>query len=244
MRDMEKKLHEKKYGVCDMKYFIVMKKLPETTTNEQREDVVDADHAKFRASILQVELIVNIEDINDRPNQILNSHHAHKTMYTVGENIVPSHEFYDDIDKVCAGGISYFKTIEMACTYNRHPYTYLRNVDYVENWTSWYKNGQKRIEYTYDGQFGYLTTWHKNGEKEEEGKLLMGKLEGRQTAWHKNGQKRSEGEYRDGIMYGYWGFWHRNGQKHGERAASHRHAYETSDDETSDDDDETSGDEY
>src|SRR5690348_3690982 len=54
-------------------YIVVMKKLPTTITNEKRTNVVDAAHAKFRASELEVVFIVNVNDLNDRPNNVINT---------------------------------------------------------------------------------------------------------------------------------------------------------------------------
>lgn len=202
------------YKLCDGKYIVVMKKLPETVTNENRLSVFDPTRAKFRASVLDVVFIVNIYDTNDRPQQVLNKFRQYELMYTVGENIVP-HEFNEDIDVVCTGGIHYFKTIDTAYTFSGGQFN---NDKFTGHRPSWYDNGQKCQEgMCVNGKrSGIWTTWHENGQKAFEGEYVNGEHTGRWTVWHENGYTESEGEYVDGERSRHWTEWHTNGQKKSE----------------------------
>ena len=77
---------------------------------------------------------------------------------------------------------------------------HLKDGKYDGRSTSWYENGQKRVEKTYkDGELdGPFRRWHENGQKEREGVFKGGRKEGLWTDWHKNGQKWSEGTYKNG----------------------------------------------
>lgn len=196
------------YKQCDGGYIVVMKKLPGTMMNEMRADIVDADRAKFRASMLEVMFIVNMNDTNDRPHQVLNRFHRYETMYTVGEKVVP-HEYDQNIDTVCTGGIHYFKIIETAFTYGSTP------CNFTGNWTSWYENGQKKVEESYvNGKSsGCWTFWYENGRPSSECEFIDGKESGKTIRWHENGQKGLDGNYVDGHASGKWTYWDDNGRK-------------------------------
>lgn len=193
-------------------YIIVMKKLPTTITNEQRSNVDDADHAKFRASELLVVVIISINNINNRPTRILNRFYTsnslcHFALYTVGE-IVVCDEFDKNIDVVCSGGIHYFKTLDTAFVYSGAV-----PKNFTGCWTKWYDNGRKNIvtEYVKGVQSGLKTWWHENGKKETEGEYVNEKCSGIWTRWYNNGQKKFEGRYVDGKRFGEWAYWYPNG---------------------------------
>ena len=84
---------------------------------------------------------------------------------------------------------------------------HLKDGKYDGRSTSWYENGQKRVEKTYkDGELdGPFRRWHESGQKEREGVFKGGRKEGLWTDWHKNGQKWSEGTYKNGDYSAkYW----------------------------------------
>lgn len=195
------------YKLCCDRYIVVMKKLAETITNELRIGVVDADHAKFRASVLEVVLIVNVNDTRDRPHQILNRFKKYVLMYIVGENVKP-HVFNDNLDEVCTGGIHYFKTIETAFMYDRGV-----PIGFTGLWMAWYESGQKGIEWRYvNGVKIYRIGWYDNGHKLDESEYINGKISGICTEWYKNGQIKSRGEYVNGELSGHWTKWCEDGQ--------------------------------
>lgn len=202
------------YKICNREYIIVLKKLPETITNELRTKVINADHAKFRASVLEVVLIVSIKDTNDRPQQVLNTFvyyltdEKYDTLYTVGETVVP-HVFDTNINSVCTGGIHYFKTLETAFTYERS-----FPVNFTGYWTNWYENGQIFTENNYINgeESGHYVKYYKHGHKRAEGSHVAGRRHGKWIEWHRNDKIQFEGEYINGYVSGKWIKWDRNGQ--------------------------------
>lgn len=83
-------------------------------------------------------------------------------------------------------------------------------------WTSWYENGQKKMqgEYRNGLQIGKLQWWYENGQIALQGSYEDGKQVGKWTWWHQNGQKSTQGEYVDGNPTGSWRWWDTNGRVH------------------------------
>lgn len=178
-------------------WIVIMKKIEDTKTNEERF-VVDKMHAKYRASELKVIEIINASNPEITKEFFTNKLHFQNktTTYRVGCIVKP--DFYnDDIKSVCSGGIHYFKTLESAFFYrNMHP------INYTGIWLSWYDSGQKQ----YDGYFlngtktGKSIDWYENGQKCTEGDYSVGKKVGKWTSWHANGHKCYEREYIDNKL--------------------------------------------
>ena len=95
---------------------VIMKFLPDTKTNENRENVKNSSYAKFRANRLlvrsQVVTIIDIDKLKEI-GEIENSYSIIKINYQTGQIVIPN-RFDEDIDKICASGIHYFKTIDYA----------------------------------------------------------------------------------------------------------------------------------
>src|SRR5438552_17374919 len=71
------KRHEHLYVTFYCKcYLVVMVKTPNTITNEnsncRKLDVVNPNHASYRANELKVLFIINIYDLDDRPKDVFN----------------------------------------------------------------------------------------------------------------------------------------------------------------------------
>lgn len=187
------------YKLCNMEYFIVMKVLPETVTNENRANIIDTSCAKCRASVLEVVLIVSVKDTSDRPHQLLHKYESIKTTYILGEKVLPD-KFNYKLEEVCTGGIHYFKTIQVAFLYRFIP------DDYTGIWTYWHSNGQKQSEgnYVNEKRMGYWIVWTNNGQRYSEGDYVDGKRSGLWTEWHgsSNGQinKFCTHWYKDGQI--------------------------------------------
>ncbi len=81
-------------------------------------------------------------------------------------------------------------------------------------WSSWYANGQRQLEGTYehDAQVGQFTWWHSNGQKALEGKFDLGKQDGSWTWWYPTGQKSIAGQYAHGNPTGRWTWWKEDGK--------------------------------
>lgn len=159
------------YKKCHNQYIVMMQKLPSTADNEQRHDVVDSNYAKFRAAALKVLLIMNICDVDDRPHRIENVFEGRSTYYIVGETVTP-HTFNTNINRVCTGGIHYFKTIEVAYFYDKVPMNYT----------------------------GACRWWHRNGTIKSTGEYVCGKKSGYWTRWGISGGMLSYVKYIDGAI--------------------------------------------
>jgi antitoxin component YwqK of YwqJK toxin-antitoxin module len=81
-------------------------------------------------------------------------------------------------------------------------------------WTTYYRNGQKAMEGTYDHEqaSGAFTWWHPNGQKAIEGNYENGLQTGQWNWWHTNGQKHIQGDYADGAQVGRWKWWNDEGK--------------------------------
>jgi antitoxin component YwqK of YwqJK toxin-antitoxin module len=143
-------------------------------TNEMR-DIVDPNHAKFRAASAYV---VDIEDFktNKKMTEDISIHDS-TFVYKVGEEVKVD-EFDEDINEVCTSGIHYFKTREAAESWflNRNP---LHRDLYKDGlYRQWYSNGRLEIESTYKDR----------------------KLNGLHRQWTFSGQLWAELNYKDGIL--------------------------------------------
>src|SRR5438046_10109082 len=73
-------------GDQDKKYYLViMSKTSNTRTNEdtmeRKRDVIDQNHASYRASELKVLFIINIHNPSDRPNSVSNTFNGRVSRY-------------------------------------------------------------------------------------------------------------------------------------------------------------------
>ena len=156
------------YKLCDNKWLVIMKKNTDTKTNESRSNCVDTEYAKFRASQLDVIMIINVNDgtnVESIDNTYINVYGDKEShiMYTVNKR-VEADNFDTELNEVCSNGIHYFKSIKAAYFY--------RNVNkvpsgYTGEWYSWHDNGRKRDygRYKNGRLIGSLLKWdyHGNG---------------------------------------------------------------------------------
>lgn len=219
-------------------WLVVMEKCSDTVTNENRKNVVDEKHAKFRADELKVIDIINIKDAQRCTSITNSSGYGDPLLYEVGK-IVKCHEFDKNINKVCSGGIHYFKTLFAAYCYYNGPEPANKNIGPCKR-IEWHDNGSLRAETNYfDGiKEGPWKIWSLNGSLSSEGSYKdglkhgksyvyylvdgnkrrelnydMGDLDGGYTEWYDNGQKSVEGNYKKGKRDGTWTEWRRSGQK-------------------------------
>ena len=219
-----------RYKAC-RNSIVTLELLGNTTTNENRDGVVNDKYAKFRCDKAKVILIVNVktEETIKKDVSIRNPNFH----YRVGE--IVKTDFTTNLNAVCTKGIHYFKTKEAAFSW-----FYRQNDEnppdgkitswhesgqkssegtykcgkFDGKWIVWYENGQKRCEGTYkngekDGKWIYL---YDNGQKNTEGTFKYGKRDGKWTYWWKNGNKKSEGTLKGGERIGEWIYWYENGQ--------------------------------
>lgn len=126
------------YKICrgkdTNKWIVIMKKLPDTITNEDRKNVYNRHYAKFRANKLRVIKIINIFSLKSvkkiTHNPICS---GVETIYQKNYIVLP--DKYDESEKVCTHGIHYYKSISAAYYYDNP------EDDYVGKWIESYDDG-------------------------------------------------------------------------------------------------------
>ena len=104
-------------------------------TNENREDIKDPLHAKYRTSKAKVVSITN--SFNNEEIDSIKGLYDSSFIYTKGE-IVEVKDYDDNLELVCSPGIHYFKTREQAVFWKLD----LRNNRYTGEYIGYYENGQ------------------------------------------------------------------------------------------------------
>lgn len=204
------------YKLCknsdENNWLIVLQKLQDTITNEDRKNVINSDFAKHRANKLKVIEITNINDASIKRTSIVNKfslNNITKTLvYSVGE-IVESDSFDENHDEIYSNGIHYFKTLAGAYFYRFTP------KNYSGLWLEWFNNGEKYSEgfYLNGERTGNWIYWHRNGQKLEEGTYVNGDRFGHWNSWYSTGKRESSGKYVDGKHSGVWVYWNSKDQK-------------------------------
>ena len=219
-----------RYKAC-RKSIVTLELLDDSINNEKRNGVVDDKYSKFRCDKAKVISITEVKTGEKMEKDVSIFHH--KFEYRVGK--IVKTDFDEDINKVCARGIHYFKTEEAALSWFYREYSCpdgkhmrwhengwkqseetFKNGEMDGNWIGWWKNGTKRSEGIYkngiyDGKWIY---WWSNGNKKSESTYKDGKKDGKWTYWLETGQKVSEGTYKDED--GNWIYWYTNGNKKSE----------------------------
>lgn len=142
-------------------------------TNENRQNIVDKNYAKYRTSEAKVLKIFkksgeSTEETHESISGLYNKNFTYKT----GEIVKPN-SFDPDLGEVCSSGIHYFKTYEQA---------YMWTLEYA-NYTGEYKE------------------WHNNGQLFIECEFINGVRHGSYREWYDNGQLWIESEYVNGTLH-------------------------------------------
>ncbi len=175
-------------------------------TNLNRSNIVNKETAKYRTNKAKV---LKIEDKEGNPYETATTaFYEHKDLtYRVGETLT-CEDYTMDPEMVCAAGIHFFLTREVAEQYG---------VEHLENGIlrAWHANGQMSCETTYVNgkEDGVCQFWYANGQKRYELPYANGAMEGVRREWYANGQKASEDTYVNGNMHGRCVGWFENGVK-------------------------------
>lgn len=100
------------YKSCQGDWIVILEKVSNTRTNENRNSIYDKKYAWYRASHLFVTEIINKVTLK-KITSIENSYFKGKIKYNIGEYIAAD-MFDPDINKVSTNGIHYFRTIDGA----------------------------------------------------------------------------------------------------------------------------------
>jgi hypothetical protein len=195
------------YKICSDSWIVIMKKLPDTITNEERHNVIDPRYAKFRADKLDVCIIFSVADPLKTQKSIMNTRGNKTLLYTINEIVKPDC-FDNEPDIVCTTGIHYFKSICAAY--------YFRQMSFLwtGNWITWYENGQMKAkgDYLMGEKTGHWITWYQDGKMKTRGNYLNGKKTGYWVAWYPEGQMELAGDYLENEKTGRWIVWYPDGQ--------------------------------
>jgi hypothetical protein len=141
---------------------IVLQRLEDTITNEDRNDVLRPLSAKFRGNRF---LVLDIIDkFTHKSYYFIFTFYDSKQFFYVKGNIVSIYKYTKDdfvgkhMNKVCWKGIHFFKSIERA---------FYHDLSCVENGDHWsfYDNGFPIAKYTYSNNkiVGYAKMWNRDG---------------------------------------------------------------------------------
>lgn len=210
----------------DTEWLIVLQKLDDTLTNEEREGITNRDYAKFRADKLKVIDIINIIDVKKKSKCVINAYLGDtkiKTLFYEVNKIVMADSFDPDLNAICSNGIHYFKTPLPALYYakvhkkyngKRYFYSPSGELCMIGNYLNGKKNG-KWYEYINDGKTmivdaifendlknGKFIEYYKSGGVMTEGEFIDDEKEGVWIEYHKNGNKRVVVRYLKGLKNG------------------------------------------
>jgi hypothetical protein len=197
------------YKQCRDRWIVIMKLLPDTRTNETRNNVRDAQYAKFRANKLKVLVIFSIKNPSKRMRAIINEYAMTQIKYKVNKIVRPD-AFDNNLNVVCGNGVHYFKSIDAAFYWDWGARRFTSG-----QWCQWYENGQivYKGDYQNRKKIGHWCKWYENGQIAREGDYQNGKEIGHWRSWHSNGQIVYEGDYQnDGKRTGHWRHWYSSGQ--------------------------------
>ncbi len=141
---------------------VTLQLLPDSVTNESRENIHDPNHAKFRTDEAKVIDIVN-PLTNESLSQDVSLYDPH-FIYKKGEIISTYFDRKPDI--VCGDGIHYFKTYEAALSW----YVREKNIKLDGSWRNWDEGGQLKYEKTYKNgkEDGTCRRWYNSGQMASE----------------------------------------------------------------------------
>lgn len=131
------------YKSCCKEWIVILEKMEDTMTNEQRSNVSNHLHASFRGNKFRVANIIHKFNLQQIP-MIENSYFvANKLLYKVGE-IILSNAYDPDINHISSNGIHYFLTIDTA---------YYFELDELKTYSgmfiNWFPNGNIRCVRNY-----------------------------------------------------------------------------------------------
>lgn len=179
------------YKSCNRDCIIVLEKLPDTVTNENRKSIINPAYAKYRANKLKVIFIFNKLNLTILPHvhniidNLMFLARDEQIKYIKNEN-AESYEYDNNPENVISEGIHYYTSLEGAY------YSEFMN-NYSGPYVRYFSNGQLayKINYINGERVGNITGWHMST-----GKILY------------------EGEYFNGYRFSKWRIYNKNGSKY------------------------------
>lgn len=215
-------LNDSKYVFrsCQRDWIVVMEKLPDTKTDEDRPGVIDPSHAEFRANKLRVVSIINKNDLSTTrqvKEEILVEARGCvcKTItFTVGRKVSPPWGYEE-----C--WIRYYKIHEPAHYDELQQRTEVRKHWYPSGRLKWEVRGDVHqmwnaegvliCKTVQDGPRSVDESWYDEGQPESIKHYLDTKLDGPFRVWYPNGKLKEEGFCVGGKLDGVYKSWHPSG---------------------------------
>lgn len=143
-------------------YIIILQKLDDTITNEDRKKIIDKNYAKFRCNKLKV-ISIEHKITNEKINEIENmAYDLNKLKYKVGTIInIPSFSSRKN-GYIYNNGIYYYLSKE--------PSYYWQLIEYIDKYSGDYKE------------------WHDNGRIKKICSYIDGIISGNYSEWYDNGK--------------------------------------------------------
>jgi len=176
---------------------ITLQLFPDSKTNEGRTDVYDPENARFRCDKAAVVRIENVATGEEMQTDV--SIRDGSFTYTVDTTV--SAAFDEDIEKVFASGIHYYKSIGAARNFR----DIIAKIPIPDGlYTNWYENGRVSDMYMYKGgqKHGPCIEYWIDGTELRRYNCSGGKLDGLFTSFYQNGNKSKECNYVMGLLHG------------------------------------------
>lgn len=187
------------YSKFPKEWLVIMTETKGTINNEHRSGVIDKNFAKFRANMMEVVAIININKpdltIDSVKNVFEDMDYQEVLEYKVG-HIVKCNKYDENIENICSGGVHYYKSLVPAFYYKRYHSKYTGSV------MAWHDNGLQRLDERYILGFndGIKTVWHSNGKLELVCSYINGVKNGKYTTWQWDGEKDTDLFFKDGYV--------------------------------------------
>jgi antitoxin component YwqK of YwqJK toxin-antitoxin module len=193
------------YGFCG-KNMVIMKKLLETETDEDRDEIVNKHFARYKANKL---LLYGT-----------NTKYMYNVYYYLRGECVKYYYYDDDGDNDDNDEHKYKdgKYIEWYDNGQKLLEFEIKDGKRIGKYKAWYKNKCKarEIEYKNGKMDGKYKVWYSDGKLNLEYEYKYGKMNGKYIEWFNNGQKHVECIYKDEKKDGKYELWHENGKKYKE----------------------------
>lgn len=186
-------------------YIVVLKKTPDTITNEKRV-VSDKLYAKFRGNKF---IVVDIfPKFGDGKRMEVHSDYDSSFTYRISETVTVKD--YVDNDSVCDNGVHYYLSWEPAFYHN---YYIFRGI-YTGVMKCWGSNGVLEMEYNFvDGKkCGEAKSWHSNGVIKIKCHFNNNNMDGNYKLFYDNNKLHIECNYNNGRLEGLYQQYDRDGQ--------------------------------
>ena len=190
-------------------WIVVMKKNPDTETNELRS-VVNEMYAKYRANKLRVIKIFNKLNPTATVSHVSSNAYEKKSItYRVGQCVyVKEVDFDTDMNNVCSTGIHYFKSVEAAFYFELPK-------KYTGPYYKWSSDGDNVAEgyYENDLKTGSWISYYSDRHVKEEGQYENDLKTGLWTYYYSDGNIFKQGHYLGGLQNDKWVYSYNCGTK-------------------------------